>query len=151
MKYKFISHLSRDEICNRIRIGANPAQKGWRGTSDTFFYEIFDEYHFMLIHTGFMGASGHAFFGTLTMDGNDTIITGRFRVPRAIRQMFLSFYFMLLIFLLLQGDFIMMLVVLPVFALWIGVLEGSMGMLAQLLFKTDGNKAINFIKERLLE
>lgn len=79
--YRFESELTPEEIMGRVRATARYAGKGWRWTSDTLFYEITDDSRFMLICTGFAGASGGQppFIGELQVKDDKTVITGRFQ------------------------------------------------------------------------
>lgn len=150
--YRFESELTPEEIMGKLRATARFAGKGWRLTSDTLFYEIMDNSHFMLIYTGFAGASAGQppFIGELQVKDGKTVITGRFQ-PDKKQAKQLTITFLIPLVLLLIIDYKMLLIALPFYLIWVLLGYCFFWNVAPRFWVKTRKRVIDHIKENLLK
>lgn len=150
--YRYESELPPEEVMGKLRATARFASKGWRLTSDTLFYEIMDDRHFMLIYTGFAGASGGQppFLGELQVKDGKTVITGRFQ-PDKKQAKHLAIAFLIPLVLLLLVDYTMLLIILPFYLIWVLLGYCFFWNIAPRLWVKARNRVIDYIKRNLLK
>ena len=150
--YRFESELTPVEIMGRVRATARYAGKGWRLTSDTLFYEIMDDSHFMLIYTGFAGANGGQppFIGELSVENGKTVITGQFQPDKKQAKLF-GIFVLVPIALLLIIDFAMFLTALPFYLIWVLLGYYLLWNTTPKFWVKTNKQVIKYIKENLLK
>ena len=149
--YRFESELTPEEIMGRVRATARYAGKGWRLTSDTLFYEIMDDSHFMLIYTGFAGASGGQppFIGELQVKDGKTVIIGRFQ-PDKKQTKQLTITVLIPLILLLIIDYKMLFIALPFYLIWVFFGYCFFWNIAPRFWVKPHDRVIQYIKANLL-
>jgi len=149
--YRYESDLTPAEIFDKLRATARRASKGWTLTSDTLFYDIIDDTHFMLIRTGMAGAGGGQppFCAELSTKDGKTVIKGRFQPSKAQSRFIMAFSILPIVAVLLLMPH-MLLPFFPFYLLWLLMIYWLFWGLNSKLWPKSKSFVLSHVKKHLL-